>query len=133
VSRPIFAALASLLIAFPGWADPTPPPRTEGTLVPVAAMRAALAAGRDVRVALDVPLGEEVTLPTPAVGTAYTLEIAEGDSVTRVVYAAEAGRTLVVSRTTPGMMRLTLNVDGGQGQTFSVVANLRFVGVTQRR
>jgi hypothetical protein len=106
MSRRGFVALAmALLIPFPVGAAPAPLPRpspAERNQAPLDAFRAALRDGRAVQVTLEVPLDVEFTVPTPPVGTAYSLEIEEGGGVTTIVYDADAGRTLAVSRSARG-------------------------------
>src|SRR4051794_5716422 len=116
MSRRAFAALA--LIPFPVGSAPAPPPRpspAERNQEAVDAIRAALRAGRDVRVGLTAPPGEELTPPTPPLGTAYTLETEdEGGLMSRVVYAAEAGPALGITHRKKATIRLTMKIDAVQ-------------------
>jgi hypothetical protein len=126
----IFAVMLPALAAH---AAPLPFPRGEpageGNQAAIDAIREALRAGRSVRVRLAAPLGQELTLPTPPVGTAYTVDMEdEGGLISRIVYAAEAGRALGLTYGSKATVRLTMKVGAVPGrQSFTVVAEVQFI------
>jgi len=86
------------------------------------------AEGRSTRVTLELAVNEELTVPSTG-GKAYSLETSnEYGGGTKSTYEAIAGRTVTVSRSSKGPIRVTMKVEGGPGhQPFTVVAELRFV------
>src|SRR5262245_38219025 len=120
MSRCSFAALtiALLLAPYPTGAAPAPRPRpTQADRNETAreAIRAALRDHRSTSVTLEAALNEELTLPTPPVGKAYTLEMADGEGVySTIIYAADAGRAFGVTHRATGTMRATMKIEGTQ-------------------